>query len=236
MNMKRLFEWMLALGVPRVATDANGNAIGLARPDGSLLPLAMVYAFPSTPQVYTSPIAGEPDTASSLSSGLLAGHPGTGFLLPKSGILTDIGFIAQGNAGAGVSQRVYWYVATIENDPAAKTGLKIGEVLDTGYADVADNFNGNVALATGKTLAVPSQFMLFVKSDFGTGIKVQLMNSAGPVPGVIGGITGSTLITAATYTTDIVDFASPPDGVIAGTKLRGLTYKALSTYIKWKGQ
>jgi hypothetical protein len=236
MSLGRLIEAILALGVPRVATDGNGNAIGLARPNGSHLPLAMVYAFPSTPQAYCSPIAGDPDLTKQVPLHEISAI-GTGFLLPKAGIVTEIGFYTQGCTGAGASKTLRYNVCSLAQDNTAATGLKVAENLLTGTTPLADNFNGKVVVATGLNLAVPSQFMVFLKAPFQpTGTKAQAMLSAGPIPGVVGN-DGAALVSTAAYTSTTLDFdAATPIVLAAGEKIAASLYKGISCYVKWKGQ
>lgn len=236
MSLGRVIEGLLALGVPQVIRDAAGNSLGLKTGSGTPLPQAVVHAFPNTPQVYCSPVAGNPDTANQYSLGGLATHIGTGFLMPKAGVLTDIGIIAQGNAGAGTPITVRWTVCSIKSDPTASTGIAVDQIIDTGLADIANNFNGNVLVASGKTLAVPSQFMVFLKAGIGQNVYAQLLGSAGPLPGVVGNVSGSVLTSAATYATSSVDLAVPPAGVVAGDPITILQLKPVSVYVKWKGQ
>lgn len=218
---------------PGLIIDANNNVVGLWGYNNKPIPLAMLYAFPDTPQVYCSPIAGEPDLVNNYSLSSSVQHIGVGFLLPKAGILTEIGFITQGNAGTGATVQVRWSLCEIVGDPASGTGIKTGQCFATGLTEVADNFNGAVALTSAQSLAVPAQFMVFFKTA--ATLKVQLMNSAGPVPGVVGFVSGSILTSAATYSA-FMNFNNPPSAMPADEFINVINLKGIAAYIKWKGQ
>lgn len=227
-------------GIVRSIHDANNNHIGITDGEEETIPLAMVYAFPNTAQIYTSPIAGDPDTAAQEAlSGIQ--HMGTGFLLPKSGILTEIHFIAQGNgANLATARNVRWTVASLANDPIAPTGLAVGEILGEGVVSIAGNVAGDVTVVSGLSLAVPSQFMVFLKQSFTSTaneqIRVQNLRSAGPVPGVVGAVSGGSLIATATYMAETTNFSNPPGSIPVGDALIPAAYKGIACYIKWKGQ
>lgn len=237
MNLGALIKGMMALRVPQATHDANGDHIGLSS-GGKNIPLAMVYAFPSTPQVYTSPIAGDQNLAA---EELLHGvyHLGTGFLMPKAGILTEIGVITQGSTGAGTARNLRYNVVTIENDNTADSGFKVGANLLSGLTTLADNFNGAVTVAAGLNIAVPSQFMIFLKTplNYTTGSMAQAVMSAGPVPGVVGFRSGATLLSTTTYVPATMDTDTiTPRVLVAGEKITIDTAKGIAVYIKWKGQ
>lgn len=237
MNLAALIKGAIALGIPRIARSNSGAPAGLVDPaSGKIIPNTLVGAAPSTAQVYTSPIAGDPDTAAQYSFANLANHLVTGFLLPQAGILTEIGYIAQGNAGAGANSTLRWTVASVTQDPTAATGLALEAILGTNTTTVADNYNGVVALATGLSIAVPAQFVIAIKAGLGQNQYAQLMRSGGPLPGVVGSIVGSVLTSAATYSTTTLDVNVTPAPLVAGEKLSTLLVKGLSIYIKWKGQ
>lgn len=200
---------------------------------------AVVQAFPSTAQVYCSPIAGDPDTGAQQELSLIQ-HYGTGFLMPGAGVLTEIHFVAQGNAGNSATARnIRWCVTSVVRDNSAATGLAVGEVLATDVAAVAGTAAGDVTLASGLTLAVPSQFMVFIKQ--GTTfvateqIRCQNLRSGGPIPGVVGLYSGG-IISAAQYMSVTVDVNTPtPNPVIPGDGIITASFKGLAVYVKWRG-
>lgn len=235
MNLGALMKGLLVLDVPWVIRDAAGNSAGLKTGAGTPLPQAVVQAFPNTPQVYCSPIAGEADTANST---LISNvdHSGAGFIMPKAGIVTEIGYIAQGNTGAGTVRNLRWNIVGIEGDSAADAGLKIAANLQTGLSTVANNYNGVVAI-TGLALAVPAQFMVFFKTAATGDCNAQLMKSAGPIPGVVGSLSGAVLKSAVSYSPELVDIDAVTPRVLAvGERIRASFFGGVAVYIKWKGQ
>lgn len=200
---------------------------------------AIVQAFPDTPQVYCSPIAGDPDTGAQQELSLVQ-HYGTGFLMPGAGVLTEIHFVAQGNAGNSATARnIRWCVTSVVRDDTAATGLAVGEVLATDVAAVAGTAAGDVTLASGLTLAVPSQFMVFLKQGYTNTateqIRCQNLRSGGPIPGVVG-VYNAGIISAAQYMAVTVDTNTPtPNPVIPGDGIIAATFKGLAVYVKWRG-
>lgn len=196
---------------------------------------AVVQAYPSTPATYFSPIAGDPDAATNVSISEIF-HIGTGFLLPKAGVLTDIAMKTQGSSGTG-DKNVRVTVATIKRDNTSFTGLAVDQILYEDVVVVDGAFNGVVTLATGLTLSVPAQFMVFVKAPFGAGISLQAMNGAGPIPGVVGMNNAGNLIAACSYIGANFDSQGvTPASMTPGEKISAHTYKGVGVFIKWRGQ
>lgn len=237
MNLGALIKGAIALGIPRIARSNSGAPAGLVDPStGKTIPNTLVGAAPATAQIYCSPIAGDPDTAAEAVISMFW-HEVTGFLLPESGVLTEIHAIFQNNgANPATAKNVRWTVATVKQDPTAETGLAIDQVLDSGIASVAGNASGDVMLATGKSLAVPSQFVVCIKAatDNTNTLKVQNLRSGGPVPGVVGAY-ASGLVAAAAYSTTTTDLdVVTPAALATGEKIKVSIWKGLSVYIKWR--
>lgn len=227
----------LALGFPQMRKDTNGATDLIDPSTGLPFPLAIVNAFSSTPQVYASPIAGDPDLTYQVPICSYF-HMGTGFMMPKAGLLTEIGFFAQGSSGDGASKTLRYNVVSLGRDVTAATGLKVDANLLTGTVPLANNFNGKVVVATGLELAVPAQFMVFLKTSASAaslGTYAQACMSAGPIPGVVGDAYGS-LVSASVYTPETMDFiAGAPRALAVGEKIVTDAYKGIACYIKWKG-
>ncbi len=199
---------------------------------------AVVEAWPSTfPQVYCSPIAGEADLTESVPIGSLD-HMGSGFLMPKSGgVISEIGFIAQGNTGAGDIRDVRYNIVSLtkgNSSVSGQVGLKVAENLLTGLTTVANNYNGVVSV-TGLNLVVPSQFMVFWKAGPTNDINCQLMKSAGPIPGVLGSLQGSTLLSTVAYSLQDIDLGAAPRIIAVDEEIRISNFAGGAMYIKWKG-
>ncbi len=194
---------------------------------------------PNTEQVICSPISGDPDLNNQET---ICGiqHIAIGFLLPNPGVLTDIEMTCQGSIGTGVNRNIRYSIVQAKKDNAAPTGLAHSKTLLTGVTPVADNAVGRVVLATGLAVNVPSQFIIAVKGPLqadASSVYVQSMRSAGPVPGVVGTISGQDLISAATYTFAAVSFdATNPPIIPQGDMLTVTLYKGLAINIKWRGQ
>lgn len=238
MNLGALIKGAIALGIPRIARSNSGAPVGLVDPtSGKTIPNTMVAAAPATAQVYCSPIAGDPDTAAQSIISMFW-HEVTGFLQPEDGVLTEIHAVFQGNgANPSTPKNVRWSVATLKRDPTAKTGLAIDQVIDTGVTSVAGNASGDVTLATGKSIAVPSQFVVCIKAatDGTNTLKVQNLRSGGPVPGVVGTAAGGELVAAAAYSTETFDMDMVTPGIPAsGEKIQPSVWKGLAVYIKWR--
>lgn len=200
---------------------------------------AVLDAWPNTAQVVTSPITGDPDPNNDESICNVQ-HIATGFLLPKAGYIDEIHFIAQGNTGAGVNRNIRYSVVEVTHEPAAQTGLKHNSTLATGVTPVADNVSGDVTVAVGLNLAVPSQFVIALKGPArfnSEAVRVQNCLSAGPVPGVLGIVPNGNVISAATYAFNTTDLdVNTPGEIVAGDKLSISTFKGLTVYIKWRGE
>lgn len=195
---------------------------------------AVIDAWPAAEQIYTSPIAGDPDTTISTYVGQIQQHI-TGFLLPKAGFVTEIGVIAQGGGGAGASQTVRLSLIDFDRDSAAATGLAIGSVLHTDTTTILDNIVAatHVPLLTGLNVAVPSQFGVCFKQALASQVGIQAVLSAGPVPGMIGTITGANLIATPSYTQEPTQFGT--EQPIEGATISAATFKGAAMYVKWKG-
>lgn len=199
---------------------------------------AVVDAWTNTFVPYCSPIAGEPDLANQAP---ITGFRAilTGFLLPKAGILDGVKAIFQGNGGnnglSSINVRVT--VATIQRNPARTAGLNVGEILYTGLTSVINNASGDITLATGLNLNVPSQFIVLVKAaDTAGTINIQNMLSAGPLPGIRAALLGSVLFSAPVYEHMAIDNLDPPAIPVAGSGIQTANAKPSATYIMWKGE
>ncbi|MBU1692286.1 MAG: hypothetical protein KJ958_05465 [Gammaproteobacteria bacterium] len=215
---------------------------------------AVLMSTPGSNVVLCSPIAGDPDAAVNQSISQPQGMI-IGMLTPGPGILDEIHVITQrtgiGGTPSAVAQNVRWSVCSVvaEKDPLCLAGIKFDTVLATGIAQVAPATIGDVPLATGLALAVPTQFVIVVQGAFQSvadlSIYAQNCRSAGPLPGVYGNISGGVVITAAAYCTNRLTFdgVNPPQiqtGIYsAGVNdpyITPIAYKGLSVYAKWRKQ
>jgi hypothetical protein len=225
----------LALGVARWAPGGN-RLVGL---DGADWPkvMAVLDAAPAIAQVYCSPIVGDSDTGAQSAISTLW-HEVTGMLLPEAGVLTEIHAVFQGNGSNPVTPKnVRWTVASVKRDPSAATGLAIDQVIDSGVTSVAGNAAGDVTLATGKSLAVPPQFVVCIKAatDAQNLLNVQNMRSGGPIPGVVGALAEGALVAATGYSTSTFDMSTvTPAALVSGEKIQPSLWNGLAVYIKWR--
>jgi len=201
---------------------------------------AVVYAWSNTAQVYTSPIAGDPDLNNE--EHCVGAQLVTGFLMPKAGIVEEIHFIAQGSTGTATTVSMRASITLPERDSTSDTGIRHGASLGTYTSNVAGNVSGDVTLAAGLAVAVPSQFLISITTEFTIATAagaaapfVQALLSAGPIPGVVGNVSGGVLTSAAQYFSGDASFgAVPPDEPSA--KLQVSPYKGVAIYIKWRGE
>ncbi|MDH5524464.1 MAG: hypothetical protein OEY01_10800 [Desulfobulbaceae bacterium] len=198
----------------------------------------VVPSTPSTEQIVCSPILGDPDTVNNAD---LCGvsHIHTGFILPTGGIVTGLYFVAQGNTGAGVARNFTFSLCEVRPSvAAASAGMKVSRIIYTGTTTVADNASGIITLASGLTEKVPTMFTLSIKGPFRSTasekVNAQAGKSAGPVPGMSGVVSGTNVISAATYVGSITVDLVTPAAEVAESVLAATPFKPIVAYLKWR--
>lgn len=211
-----------------VTAEQIGDAIG---------PRAVIDAWTESSfgEIFTSPIVGDPDLNNEVSMGTAFPYI-MGFQMPKAGFLKSFNMVCQGSLGDGLgNETARIQICSVRQQPLARSGLEIDQILHEDISAVINNATGLVTLLDGLNVAVPPQFVVVLDAAAtSTNVKVQACLSAGPMPGLVGFYSpGTGLISAATYSSATLTLDNA--GVVSGTDISISTLKGMSTFIEWSG-
>lgn len=211
--------------------------LGVTPPNGGVI--AVTNNLGNNESFYASPMVSEGDTSTEVDLCLIAWIH-LPFIMPSAGIVTEIHFIAQGNTGGGVARNFKWAVGNIVGfTDGLAAGFGFGTTLGSGATTVDDDAAGDITVASGLSINVPTQFMVGMKGPFKTTasqkVRAQRGISGGPLTGYPADVEGGTILHSAvtlagTTSTDTTTPDDQAENVEYGANLDGLPM----FFVKWK--
>ena len=185
--------------------------------------------YTSSPLVYWSPIQGVANSAKNIALDTFTWHfiP---LIFPQArGVITQVALFGQNNTGAGSTVNIGWGLYKAQDASGTNPG-RLGTRLATGVASTTDNTNGEIILASDQNIEV-NHNMLWLGVGGDASYKIQVRDSAGPIPGLPG--------IGGTYNLSVVAFKAVPNfGTVAPAEgslvITALDLPAL--YVSWKPQ